>query len=284
MGHRRMTDLSNNDALGGAGEFEDILVDDWEPGIRRITINRTKLRNAYRSVTAQEIARAVEQFAADDSARVLVITGAGGAFCSGGDLTSDYETTHAHEVQWGHGTVIREGMHQPMRRLQLCDKPVIAMISGAAVAGGLSLALACDLRIADRTARLGDTSGRVGLLPDEGGAWFFPRAMGADRALRMLWGGEVYAAQRAYDLGLLTELVDADQLETTVLELARSIAAAAPLTTKVVKRMVRHAQRQSLDEALQEAEYAAEFINETNDVQEGVAAFLERRPPRFTGR
>lgn len=136
MGHRRMTDLSNNDALGGAGEFEDILVDDWEPGIRRITINRTKLRNAYRSVTAQEIARAVEQFAADDSARVLVITGAGGAFCSGGDLTSDYETTHAHEVQWGHGTVIREGMHQPMRRLQLCDKPVIAMISGAAVAGG----------------------------------------------------------------------------------------------------------------------------------------------------
>lgn len=262
----------------------DIRIDDWESGIRRITIDRPKVRNAYRSRTAVEISEAVEVFTADDKARVLIITGAGGAFCAGGDLSSDYEVEHAHAVQFGHAVVIREGMHRVMRQLQLCDKPVIAMISGPAVAGGLALALACDLRIADRSARLGDTSGRVGLLPDEGGSWLFPRAMGLDQALRMLWGAEVYGAERAVELGLLTEVVDEDQLEPTVLALARKIAATAPLTAKVVKRMVTHALGQTLDQALQEAEYAVGLINESADVREGVSAFLERRPPQFKGR
>ncbi|MCP9946647.1 enoyl-CoA hydratase-related protein [Streptomyces somaliensis] len=263
---------------------EDILVDDWERGIRRITINRPAVRNAYRSRTAVEIADAVADFHADDAQRVLVITGSGGSFCSGGDLTSGYEVEHAHAVQFGHAKVLQEGMHRVMRRLELCDKPVIAMISGAAVAGGLSLAMACDVRIADRTARLGDTSGRVGLLPDEGGAWFFSRAMGPDRALRMLWGAEVYGAERARELGLLTEVVDEAELENAVLDLARRFAATAPLTTKVVKRLVRHAERQTLDQALQEAEFAVELINERDDVREGVSAFVEKRSPRFRGR
>lgn len=265
--------------------FTDILVDDWEQGIRRITIHRPESRNAYRSHTAVEISQAVEEFARDDACRVLVITGAKGAFCAGGDLKSSYESDHAEAVQLGHGMVIREGMHRVMRQLELCDKPVIAMISGAAVAGGLALALACDLRIADSSARLGDTSGRVGLLPDEGGAWLFPRAMGTDHALRMMWGGEIYDANQARRLGLVTEVVDEGLLESTVLELARRIvASSAPLTTRVVKRMVRHGQQQTLDQALQEAEYAADLINESGDVSEGVTAFIERRAPRFSGR
>lgn len=266
-------------------DFTDIQIDDWDKGIRRITIDRPGSRNAYRSHTAVELSQAVEDFAADDASRVLVITGAEGAFCAGGDLKSSYETDHAAKVQLGHGMVIREGMHRVMRQLQLCDKPVIAMIRGPAVAGGLALALACDLRIADSSARLGDTSGRVGLLPDEGGAWLFPRAMGTDRALRMMWGGEVYDAEQAHRLGLVTEVVEDDQLDTTVLELARQIVtASAPVTTKVVKRMVRHAEHQTLDQALQEAEYVADLINDSDDVREGVAAFIGRRVPRFRGR
>lgn len=264
--------------------FEDIVLDDWEPGIRRLTIDRPHLRNAYRSRTAVEIARAVDAFGAADDQRVLVITGAGGAFCSGGDLTSDYEVEHAHAVQFGHAAVIREGMHRTLRALEGCDKPVIAMISGPAAAGGLTLAMACDLRIAGRSARLGDTSGRVGLLPDEGGAWFFPRAMGPDRALRMLWGAEMYDAETAAALGLVTEVVDDERLEETVLDLARRFAATAPLTTKVVKQMVRHAMSQPLELSLREAEHAVGLINETQDVQEGVTAFLEKRTPRFRGR
>ncbi len=262
----------------------DLKIDDWDTGIRRITIDRPEVRNAYRSRTAVELSRAVEDFTADDACRVLVITGVGGAFCSGGDLSSSYEIDHAEAVELGHGVVIREGMHRVMRQLQLCDKPVIAMISGPAVAGGLALALACDLRIADRSARFGDTSGRVGLLPDEGGSWLFPRAMGADHALQMIWGAEVYEAEQARALGLVTQLVDEGLLETTVLDLARKIAASAPLTTKIVKRMVRHAEHQTLDQALQEAEYTVGLINDSDDVREGVAAFLERRRPNFTGR
>lgn len=264
--------------------YTDIRVDEWEPGIRRITIDRPHLRNAYRSRTAVEIAHAVGEFTADDASRVLVITGSGGAFCAGGDLTSDYEVEHAHEVQLGHGVVIREGMHRVLRELELCDKPVIAMISGPAVAGGLTLALACDLRFADDTARLGDSSGRVGLLPDEGGSWFFPRAMGLDHTLRMLWSAEVYDASRAFDLGLITELVDEGQLEETVLGIARRIVYTAPITTRTVKRMVRHTVHQTLEQSLQEAEYAVALVNDSDDVREGVEAFIQRRPPRFSGR
>ncbi|MGV9748029.1 enoyl-CoA hydratase/isomerase family protein [Rhodococcus zopfii] len=259
----------------------DIIVDDWEPGIRRITINRTPVRNAYRSQTAFEMTAAITDFINDDSARVLVITGAGGAFCAGGDLSSSYETEHAAAVEFGHGVVIREGMHSVIRALGVCEKPVIAMISGPAVAGGLALALACDIRIADTTARLGDTSGRVGLLPDEGGAWLFTHAMGADRALKMLLGTEIYPAQQALELGLLTEVVD-DATEAT-LALARRFAATAPLTTRIVKRLVRNAGHQTLDQSLRESEYAVEIINHTADVAEGINAFVAKRAPRFTG-
>lgn len=181
--------------------FTDIAVDEVEPGIRRITITRPTKRNAYRSLTAAEIDSAIDDFIRDDAARVLIITGAGGAFCAGGDLTSSYEVEQAEAVELGHAAVLRDGMHRVIRRLQTCDKPVIAMISGPVIAGGLTLALACDIRIADTTARFGDTSGRVGLLPDEGGAWLFPRAMGIDHALRMLWGTEIYDAPRALALG-----------------------------------------------------------------------------------
>lgn len=264
--------------------YTDITVDEWEPGITRLTISRPHLRNAYRSHTAVELSDAIDRFQRDDRQRVLVLTGAGGAFCAGGDLTSTYEVEHAEEVAFGHSAVIREGLHRVIRGLQACEKPVIAMIEGAAVAGGLTLALACDLRIADRTAKVGDTSGRVALLPDEGGAWFFPRAMGVDHTLKMLWGADLYAADEALRLGLVTEVVEEGLLPVRVLELARRFAAAAPLTNRVVKRMVRAAVGQSLEQALHEAEYAVCLINDSVDVREGARAFTERRTPRFTGR
>lgn len=262
----------------------DIRVDQWEPGIQRVTIDRPAVRNAYRTQTTIELTRAVEAFDRDDSQRVLIITGAASAFCAGGDLSSSAEVEQAHDAEFGHARVMREGMHRVIRALEVCDKPVVAQISGPAVAGGLALAMACDIRIADTTARLGDTSGRVGLLPDEGGAWLFSRAMGMDRALRMMWASEVYDARRAMELGLLTDLVEPDELDASVLALARRFVAAAPLTTKVVKRMVRHAQHQTLGTALEEAEFAVSLINDSADVREGVGAFLEKRAPRFTGR
>src|SRR4029079_17845000 len=129
----------------------------------------------------------------------------------------------------------RFGWPRVIQALPRRDKPVIAMINGPAVAGGLALACACDFRIAADTAKLGDTSGKFGLLPDEGGAWFFPRAMGLDRALKMTLLAEVYPAAKALELGLVTEVVPAAELRERALDLARAIAKKAPLAVRLAK-------------------------------------------------
>ena len=142
----------------------------------------------------------------------------------------------------GHGREMRDGMQAVLALLKQIDKPSVAMIQGYAVAGGLALALACDFRFAGPEARLGDTSGRFGLLPDEGGAWLFPHAMGYDRALKMSLLHEIYDAPTALRLGLVTELVE-DDLEARTLEFAEALAAQAPLAVRMVKTMMTRALR-----------------------------------------
>jgi len=265
-------------------DFQDIAVTRPLERVALITLDRPQALNAYTTRMCEELVEAVETYARDDDQRVLVLTGRGRAFCAGGDVASQEEVHMAAARQFGHAVVMREGFHALVRAIDRLDKPIIAMVNGVAVAGGLTLALACDLRIAARSARLGDTSGRAGLLPDEGGAWFFPRAMGLEAALRMTWFHEIHDADRARELGLVSEVVPDDALEAHVLDLAATLAAKAPLAVRMSKRMMRRSRDLSLDLALGDAEYAVDIINDTADVHEGVAAFLEKRPPRFTGR
>src|ERR1051325_7007878 len=167
-------------------EFRDILFDELEPGIARITLNRPERLNAYTGRMCRELVAALEDYVERDTLRCLILTGAGRGFCSGGDVAGgEPDRPDYHNKQLGFGHEMRVGMHKVVLALHHIDRPVIAMVNGAAVAGGLTLALACDLRIASDSAKLGDTSGRFGLLPDEGGAWFFPRAVGFDHALKM---------------------------------------------------------------------------------------------------
>jgi enoyl-CoA hydratase/carnithine racemase len=154
------------------------------------------------------------------------------------------------------------------------DKLVIAMIRGYAVAGGLALALACDFRIAAANARLGDTSNKVGLLPDEGGAWLFPRVMGYDRALKMVLLSEVYDAAEAARLGLVTEVVADATLEAHTLALAVALASRAPLAVRLSKLMIARAATLSLEESLGDAQLAVMIANPSADVREGVRAFF----------
>jgi len=158
------------------------------------------------------------------------------------------------------------------------------MINGAAVAGGLTLALACDIRIASDKAKLGDTSGRFGLLPDEGGAWLFPRAMGMDQALKMTMLAETYDAATAKDLGLVTDVVPHDALETETLKLAERIAAGAPLAIRLAKQMMLRSRDISLEHSLGDAALSVMIANSSQDVREGVKAFFEKRPPKFEGK
>jgi len=264
-----------------------LLLDVPREGVARITLNRPTVMNAYSFTMTQELLAAVAAYRDDDAMRALVITGAGNrAFCTGGDISGS-EPEHSQKVRaqpMGSGREMREGMQAVVLALRNLDKPSVAMIRGYAVAGGLALAMACDFRFAGRSARLGDTSGKVGLLPDEGGAWLFPRAMGLDRALRMTLLSEIYPADKAAELGLVTEVADDDALEAATLDFAAALATRAPLAVRLTKMMMARGAGLSLEESVADAQMAVMIANPSADVREGLKAFFEKRAPKFEGK
>jgi 2-(1,2-epoxy-1,2-dihydrophenyl)acetyl-CoA isomerase len=262
----------------------EVLVDRPEAGVMRLTLNRPAARNAYTTRMAVQARDAIVTAASDDAVRVVILTGAGTAFCSGGDVAEPEVPAKAARRRLGWWVVMSEGIHELARAMWNFDKPIVAAVNGPAVAGGLSLALLCDLRLASDRAQLGDTSGRFGYLPDEGGAWLFPRTIGYRAALKMSWLGEVYSAARALELGLVDEVVPHDDLEARSLELARQLAARAPIAVQVTKRLMRRALDLRFEESLEDAQLAVALVNDTQDVAEGVAAFRAHRPPNFVGR
>ncbi len=267
------------------GGFNNVTLTTPRQGVAMLTLNRPRQLNAYTHALCVEVVAAIEDYLRDDALRCLVVTGAGRAFCSGGDVSGiDGHRETLRDKQLFDGREMRDGMHRVILALARLDKPVIAMINGPAVAGGLALALSCDLRIASDQARLGDTSGRFGLLPDEGGAWLFPRAMGLDRALKMTLLAEVYDAHEALRLGLVTEVAPHDELEVRTLALAERIAKRAPLAVRLAKSMMIRGLDSTLERSLGDAQMAVLISNPTDDMAEGTRAFFEKRPPVFKGR
>ncbi len=253
--------------------------------VATITLNRPTKRNAYSETMVHEILEVLSTARDDDGTRAVIITGAGKGFCAGGDISRDFQYPARYR---GHRLEsmleMRENMHALIRFLDRFDKPVIAAINGAAVAGGLTLALACDFLIAAESAKLGDTSLKFALIPDEGGAYFFPRFMGLDRALKMSLLSEVYTARQALELGLVTEVVADDQLMTRAEEFAGRLAEGPPIAIRITKRMMYKQRSMHLDNALEDAAMATLVTNYTDDVKEGTAAFHEKRAPQFKGK
>jgi enoyl-CoA hydratase/carnithine racemase len=264
--------------------FEYILFEAREH-VAKITLNSPRTYNGYHEKLVKETIAAIDLARQDDDVRVLIITGTGKAFCAGGDISGSAESRSrfgGHPM--GHLLEMREGFHRLVLSLNRFDKPVIAAINGAAVAGGLTLALCCDFRIASDQARLGDTALKFGLLPDEGGAYFFPRVMGMDRALKMSLLSEVYDARRALELGLVTEVVPHEQLEKRAAELARQLADGPPLAIRMAKRMMYKQREMTLANALEDAALSVMITNPSEDVREGLRAFREKRKPEFKGK
>jgi enoyl-CoA hydratase/carnithine racemase len=253
-------------------------------GIARITLNRPNRLGAYTPRMCDEILDAIKRVRLDDAIRVLILTGSGRGFCSGGDISPDAGFDEVLDQQIGRARELREDSHAVVTALYRLDKPVICAVNGIAVNGGLAFALACDLRIVAADARLGDTSARAGLLPDEGGAWLFPRTMGYDNAFRMVSLCEVYDAPTALDLRLATEVVPDAELESRTFALAEKLAAAAPLALRAVKFMMRRAMENTLETSLGDAQQAVLWVGPSADATEGKSAFLQRRRPNFTGR
>jgi 2-(1,2-epoxy-1,2-dihydrophenyl)acetyl-CoA isomerase len=256
-----------------------------ETRVATITLNRPAKRNAYSETMVHEILEALADARDDDEIRAVILTGEGKGFCAGGDIGRDFQYPARYR---GHRLEsmleMRENMHVLIRFLDRFDKPVIAAVNGAAVAGGLTLALACDFRIAAESAKLGDTSLKFGLIPDEGGAYLFPRFMGMDRALKMSLLSEVYPAREALELGLVTEVVPDAELMTRARELAARLAEGPPIAIRITKRMMYKQRTMQLDNALEDAAMATLVTNYTEDVKEGTAAFHEKRKPQFKGR
>ncbi len=265
-------------------EFSEIILAK-ETHIATIALNRPEKLNAYSEVMVHEILSALGDARDDENIRAVIITGVGRGFCSGGDISRDFQYPPRYRGHRMEAMLeMRENMHQLVTSLRRFDKPTIAAINGPAVAGGLTLALSCDFRIAAEHARLGDTSLKFALIPDEGGAYLFPKFMGLQNALKMSLLSEVYTAQQAKELGLVTEVVpDADLMETAR-AWATKLAEGPPIAIRITKRMMYKQQSMDLENALEDAALSIMVTNYTEDVKEGIAAFHEKRKPDFKGR
>jgi enoyl-CoA hydratase/carnithine racemase len=250
-----------------------------------ITLNRPSKLNAYSEVMVHEILSALADCRDDDAIRAVIITGAGRGFCSGGNISTDFQYPARYRGHRMEAMLeMRENMHQLITFLRRFDKPVIAAINGPAVAGGLTLALSCDFRIAAESAKLGDTSLKFSLIPDEGGAYLFPKFMGLEKALRMSLFSEVYTAAKAKELGLVTEVVPDNELMAAANEWAQRLAEGPPIAIRITKRMMYKQQTMDLENALEDAALSVMVANYCEDVKEGTAAFHEKRKPRFEGK
>lgn len=256
-----------------------------ENRVATLTLNRPEKLNAYSETMVHQMLDALADARDDDEVRAVIVTGAGRGFCSGGDISTDFQYPARYR---GHRLEsmleMRENFHQLVRFLWRFDKPTIAAINGAAVAGGLTLALCCDFRLAAESARLGDTSLKFALMPDEGGAWLFPRFMGLSNALRMSLFSEVYPAQKAKELGLVNEVVGDEELQSTARSWAERLAEGPPIAIRITKRMMYKQTMMDLESALEDAALGTLVTNYCEDVKEGTAAFHEKRKPVFKGR
>jgi 2-(1,2-epoxy-1,2-dihydrophenyl)acetyl-CoA isomerase len=250
--------------------------------IARITLNRPDKMNSYTIEMNDNFKRFIMNAEKDKKIRVIIITGTGRAFCSGADvkaLAGKFDGADTDDML----THVVRARTTVFSLLQKCNKPVIAAINGVAVGGGLDMALACDIRIASDKARFAEVYVRRGLVPTSGGTYLLPRAIGIDKALMMLWTGEMVDAGEAERIGLVTTVVPHEELETTVLELAEKLAKGPPLAIQWDKRAVYDGLAMNLDESMKYAQAITKLLMHTKDHQEGAQAFVEKREPVFRG-
>jgi enoyl-CoA hydratase/carnithine racemase len=267
-------------------DYEAILFE-LSDGVATITLNRPERMNAFSEALLTEWSDAIERCQDDDDVRVVLLTGAGRAFCAGADLKAQGDDDYALQQHRGPAerrNSLRYSVHRVPQVLEYLDKPYIAAINGAAVGAGMDMASMADIRIASEQARFAMSYVNVALIPGDGGAWLLPRLVGKQRALDLIWSGRMFGADEALDLGYLLKVVPHDSLIEEATAYARQLAAGPPVAIQLAKQLVRRSETLSFMEALNAAQHAMTIVQSTEDASEGPLAFREKRAPNFIGR
>ncbi len=246
-------------------------------GVLTITLNRPDVLNAFNADLHRALAAALKD-ARPEEVRAVVITGAGRGFCVGQDLTEFREA--AGDI----AERLRGSYHPNILAIRALEKPVIAAVNGPAAGAGLSLACACDVRLASNEATFAPAFINIGLVPDSGSTYFVRRLLGTARAFEWMSSGRRLTAAEAHAWGLVSEVVEADRLQARAAELAGELAALPTRGIALTKRLFDHAEHTTLEEQLELEAQLQAAATRTHDFAEGVAAFLEKREPRFEGR
>jgi 2-(1,2-epoxy-1,2-dihydrophenyl)acetyl-CoA isomerase len=259
-----------------------VVLEKREAGVATLVMNRPDRLNAINKELATALNEALDRLSGDDEVRVVVVTGAGRAFCAGGDLGAigkGHREKKTAELQ----PILRSGM-QIVLKMRTMPKPVIAAIHGPAAGAGMNIALAADIRIASDEASFGQNFAKVGLFPDYGGTYFLPELVGPSIAAEMFYTGDMIDGATALRLGLVNRLVPFAKLEVETNALAQKIAQGPPLAIRAVKRMLLASSRQKLERALELEVEEQMRCFQSEDCGEGIQAFLEKRKPKFQGK
>lgn len=248
-------------------------------GVATITLNRPEVYNALNDGITFELQDALKLAAKDDAIRVIVLTGAGKAFCSGQDLKAaagQEKRSFMQSLQKRYNPIVMAMRSMP--------KPIICRLNGVAAGAGCSLALACDMIVASEEATLIEVFINIGLVPDSGSSYFLPRLTGMAKAFELCTMGSRVKAAEALQLGLVNKVVTADQLDAAVKEYTDYFAQAPTKSIGLIKRMLNKSTASTLEEMLEYEAYCQEIAGTSGDYREGVTAFLEKRKPVFTGK
>jgi 2-(1,2-epoxy-1,2-dihydrophenyl)acetyl-CoA isomerase len=259
------------------------LIYEVKDAIATLTLNRPERLNALGGTLRDDLYDAVLRASGDADVRVIVVTGAGKGFCSGGDVKAmnDVKEGRAERPLIDKVAPLRDRVLLAMRD---APQPVIAAVNGAAAGAGMNLALGCDIRLASTAAKFTQAFVKRGLHPDWGGTYFLPRIVGMAKACELIFTGEIIDAQTALGLGIVSAVHPPEELMPATYELARKIATGPPIAIRLAKRALYHGLDVDLRSALEFETFAQNIASETDDAREGIRAFVEKRPAVFKGR
>jgi 2-(1,2-epoxy-1,2-dihydrophenyl)acetyl-CoA isomerase len=251
-------------------------------GVLTLTLNRPDALNALTGSMLKGLTEAVTKAGRDKAVRIIVLAGAGRAFSAGADL-GDVKKRMA-SGKFEHGDELRKSFNPLILAMRRVEKPVVAVVQGTAAGAGASLALACDLKICAAEAKFLNAFSKVGLIPDSGMTWLLPRALGLSLALEHAWLAKPISAEAALRFGLVNRVVPAGELSAAVAETVAALLSVPPLALALTKRALnRSLEAPSLEDQLEHEAQLQSFLGKTKDHAEGIASFLEKRAPKFTG-